>query len=173
MSSAVRELEVIACASQPKHDTVKSFVILEAADNAKTKPVAIHRLSSRQVANRAGNSEVRRHWLHVAQWSSGLTTILGDLTTATDARRDAASENPLRKHIVARTNTNYPGSRGQGYSRRDRSGKSACSRSPPVGMRYGEAVCLLPPSSRQRGKQQPIPGLRYDSACNIPRRWSD
>ena len=68
MSSAVRELEVIARAGPPKHDTVKTFMILEAANNAKTKSPAIHGLSLRQVADWAGNPEVGRISAHILLW---------------------------------------------------------------------------------------------------------
>ena len=62
MIAAVRELEMIARVRQPKHGTVKPFVILETLDDAKTKALALHGLSARRVADGTGNSQVMRHW---------------------------------------------------------------------------------------------------------------
>jgi hypothetical protein len=71
MIAAVRELEVIARVGQSKHDTVKTFVILETVDDAKTKALAIHGPRSRQVAYGSGNPQrlVMPH-----SWATGFTT---------------------------------------------------------------------------------------------------
>ena len=59
--SAVRELEVVVRTIKSEHDTIESFMVLEAADNAKTQPPAVHGLGSRQIADWPGNSKMEWH----------------------------------------------------------------------------------------------------------------
>lgn len=73
MSSAVGELEVVARTSNPEHDAVEPFMVFEAADNAKTKALTVHGPCARQVGDRAGYSQMRRHGV----WVEGVCSLEG------------------------------------------------------------------------------------------------
>jgi len=61
MTSAVCELEVVVRIGLAQHDTVKTFVVLEAANDPKPEATAIHGLRFRKIADRASNSKVMWH----------------------------------------------------------------------------------------------------------------
>jgi hypothetical protein len=61
MRAAIRELKMVVHTFTPEHDAVEPVVILEAAENPKAEPVAIHRAAALQIADRSSNTEMRFH----------------------------------------------------------------------------------------------------------------
>jgi hypothetical protein len=65
----VCELKVVVRSSHPEHYAVKSIMVLEVADDTKTKAATVHVLRAFDIANRPSDAKMKKH--------DGLLTLQG------------------------------------------------------------------------------------------------
>ena len=61
MRARVCELKVVVRSSHPEHYAVKSVMVLEAADDTKTKAATVHLLGALDIADRPSDAKMMRH----------------------------------------------------------------------------------------------------------------